>query len=30
MLDDLLKVIGKKRVKQEVTVEEFSDSDDDY
>ena len=30
VLDDILPIIGAKRVKQEVTVEEFSDSDDDY
>ena len=30
MLDDILKVIDVKRVKQQITVEEFSESDDDY
>ena len=30
ILDDLLPLIGGFRVKQEVTVEEFSESDDDY
>ena len=30
VLDDLLPLIGGQRVKQEITVEEFSESDDDY
>ena len=30
LLDDLLLVINAKRVKQQITVAEFSDSDDDY
>ena len=30
ILDDILPVIGAERVKQTITVEEFSDSDDDY
>ena len=30
VLDDLFKLVGAKRVMQEVTVEEFSDSDEDY
>ena len=30
LLDDMFKLVGDKRVKQEIHVEEFSDSDDDY
>lgn len=30
VLDDILPVIDAKRIKQVITVEEFSDSDDDY
>lgn len=30
ILDELLPLVGAKRVKQKVTVEEFSESDDDY
>ena len=30
VLDEILPVIGAKRTKQQITIEEFSDSDDDY
>ena len=30
LLDDMFKLVGAKRVKQEIDIEEFSDSDDDY
>ena len=30
ILDDILPLVDAKRVVQKITVEEFSDSDDDY
>ena len=30
LLDELLPMIGAKRVRQETVIEEFSESDDDY
>ena len=30
LLDEILPVIGKSRVKQEIIIDEFSESDDDY
>ena len=30
LLDELLPLIGAKRIKQETIIEEFSESDDDY
>mmetsp|Transcript_22532 Transcript_22532/g.30159 ORF Transcript_22532/g.30159 Transcript_22532/m.30159 type:complete len:171 (+) Transcript_22532:1298-1810(+) len=30
ILDEVLPMVGSKRVKQQVTVDEFSESDDDY
>ena len=30
LLDEILPVVGKSRVKQEIIIDEFSESDDDY
>ena len=30
LLDEILPLVGSKRVKQETVIEEFSESDDDY
>ena len=30
ILDELLDIVGKKRKKQRVYIDEFSESDDDY
>ena len=30
LLDEILPAVGKSRVKQEIIIDEFSESDDDY
>ena len=30
LLDEILPLVGAKRVQQKIVIEEFSDSDDDY